>query len=88
MVSFGIGNDYPKSNLAYANKNRDWRMYAIFLSLLMADARKIGKGCTDFKFKNKDNVYPVYSATIYLCLGVFDGQNSVKTKGKNVPYSI
>jgi len=67
----GLGTTITKSNLAYANENRDWRMYADFAYTLIAKARKICTASSDFELKIDGNVYAVDSTTIDLCLSVF-----------------
>ena len=49
----GMGTGLSKSNLAYANENRDWRIFAAFANTLIAQAkilcrseeRRVGKEC-------------------------------------------
>ena len=65
----GLGSAISKSNLAYANEHRDWRIYADFAYLLIARARIACKA--DFEIEVEGNVYAVDSTTIDLCLGVF-----------------
>jgi hypothetical protein len=67
----GLGTTITKSNLAYANENRDWRMYADFAYVLIARARKICTASAEFELAIEGNVYAVDSTTIDLCLSVF-----------------
>ena len=77
----GLGTTITKSNLAYANENRDWRMYADFAYTLIAKARKICTASSDFELKIDGNVYAVDSTTIDLCLSVFWWAKFRKHKG-------
>lgn len=67
----GIKNAVPKSTLAEANENRDWRIYADFAQVLIKEARLLYK--TDNELLNEiDNMaYALDSSTIDLCLSLF-----------------
>jgi len=67
----GLGTGISKSNLAYANEKRDWRIYAEFAYLLIAKARKICVGSKEFEVVVDGKVYAIDSTTIDLCLSVF-----------------
>jgi hypothetical protein len=67
----GMGTGLSKSNLAYANENRDWRIFADFASLLIAEATSLCRNNSDVLRSIKGNVYAVDSTTIDLCLSVF-----------------
>jgi hypothetical protein len=75
----GLGTGLSKSNLAYANENRHWKIFADFAYLLIDHARKI---CTasDFDVDVAGNVYAIDSTTIDLCLNVFWWAPFRKTK--------
>ena len=77
----GLGTTITKSNLAYANENRDWRIYADFAYTLIAKARKICTASSEFELKIDGNVYAVDSTTIDLCLSVFWWAKFRKHKG-------
>lgn len=77
----GIGTGISKSNLAYANENRDWRIFAEYAYLMIAQARKICTGAKDFEVDIDGNVYAIDSTTIDLCLSVFWWAPFRKTKG-------
>lgn len=67
----GIGNSISKSNLAHANEKRDWRIFADFAYLLIAEARKNilpNEAFADFEF---NAIYGVDTTTIDLCLELF-----------------
>jgi len=67
----GIKNVVPKSTLAEANENRNWRIYADFAQVLIKEARVLYK--TDNELLNEiDNMaYALDSSTIDLCLSLF-----------------
>ena len=67
----GMGTGISKSNLAYANENRDWRIFAEYAYLLIAQARKVCTSNNDFELQIEGNVYEFDSTTIDLCLSVF-----------------
>jgi len=77
----GMGTGISKSNLAYANENRDWRIFAEYAYLLIAQARKICVNSKDFELDIDGNVYAIDSTTIDLCLSVFWWAPFRKTKG-------
>lgn len=67
----GIGNSISKSNLAYANERRDWRIFADFAYMLIAQSRNnILPDETLFTFENSA-IYAIDTTTIDLCLEVF-----------------
>ena len=66
-----MGSGISKSNLAYANEHRDWRIFADYAYILIAEARKICTSNDDFDLKIEGNVYAVDSTTVDLCLSVF-----------------
>jgi transposase len=67
----GIKNVVPKSTLAEANENRNWRIYADFAQVLIKESRELYK--TDNELLNEiDNMaYALDSSTIDLCLSLF-----------------
>jgi transposase len=67
----GMGTGLSKSNLAYANEHRDWRIFADYAYILIAQARKICTSSEEFDLKVDGNVYAVDSTTVDLCLSVF-----------------
>lgn len=64
----GFGKNVSKANLAYANNQRDYRLFEDYAYYLMEQARK--KRATDI-FQLDGNVYAFDSTTIDLCLSVF-----------------
>jgi hypothetical protein len=75
----GLGSGLSKSNLAYANENRNWQIFADFAYLLIDQARKV---CSpnNFDVDVAGNVYAIDSTTIDLCLSVFWWAPFRKTK--------
>ncbi len=67
----GMGTGISKSNLAYANEQRDWRIFADYAYILIAKARTICKAGNQFEVNIEGNVYAIDSTTIDLCLSVF-----------------
>ena len=77
----GIGNSISKSNLAYANEHRDWRIFADFAYLLIAKSRQsITPNDTHELFENH-SIYAVDTTTIDLCLNFFWWAKFRKKKG-------
>jgi hypothetical protein len=81
----GLGSGLSKSNLAYANENRDWQIFADFAYILIEHARKICTG-NDFDVDVEGKVYAIDSTTIDLCLSVFWWAPFRKTKA--AAYSV
>lgn len=67
----GFGSSISKSNLAYANEHRDWRIFADFATILIAEARSGGTNNEDLKYIGNNSVYAIDTTTIDLCLSVF-----------------
>lgn len=67
----GIRSKVAKSTLAYWNETRDWRIYADFAQVLIAEARKLYIVDNEFKLDIEGLVYAFDSTTIHLCLAVF-----------------
>ncbi len=76
----GLGTGISKSNLAYANEKRNWKIFADFAYLLIERARKICVDSSDFDLNIEGNVYAIDSTTIDLCLNVFWWAPFRKTK--------
>jgi hypothetical protein len=67
----GIGTSISKSNLAYANEKRDWRIFADFAYLTIAKSRSnILPDEELFMFEN-NTIYAIDTTTIDLCLEIF-----------------
>jgi len=77
----GMGTGLSKSNLAYANENRDWRIFADFANTLIAEAKILCRNNSDILPTIKGNVYAIDSSTVDLCLNVFWWAKFRKEKG-------
>lgn len=67
----GIGNSISKSNLAHANEKRDWRIFADFAYLLIAEARQNILPNNALSAFENNPIYAIDTTTIDLCLEVF-----------------
>ena len=77
----GIRGNVSRTNLARANENRDWRIYAEFAQRLISYARSLYKD-DDLIAINLDNtIYALDSTTIDLCLSLFPWARFRKRKG-------
>lgn len=74
----GMGRNVSKNNLAYANQNRDYRIFEEYAYYLVSEAREKRK--TNI-FDLEGNVYAFDSTTIDLCLAVFWWAKFRKRKG-------
>jgi hypothetical protein len=80
LYHMGIRGKVSRSTLAYANENRDWRIYCDFAQILIHEARQL-YGNEDFGLELEQSVYALDSSTIDLCLSVFPWARFRKTKG-------
>lgn len=75
----GIRCKVAKSTLADANEQRDWRIYADFAQVLIAQAKKLyADESLDVEWKG--NVYAIDATTIDLCLSIFPWAKFRRTK--------
>lgn len=80
LYHMGIRSHVAKSTLADANENRDWRIYADFAQILIAEARTL-YAHEDFGLELKEaSVYALDSTTIDLCLALFPWARFRRTK--------
>jgi hypothetical protein len=95
----GFGKNVSRNNLSNANEKRDWRIFADFAYVLIAEAQKLCKPTTDFKLDIEANIYAFDASIIDLCLNVFWWATYKKTKAaiklhtlidvaKNIPIFI
>ena len=77
----GIGNSISKSNLAYANEHRDWRIFADFAALLIVQSRNDASDNTKLDYVSDSSVFAIDTTTIDLCLSVFWWAKFRKHKG-------
>jgi hypothetical protein len=80
LYHLGIRARVSKSTLAYANENRDWRIYADFAQVLIHIARDLYAN-DDFGVELDETVYALDASTIDLCLSLFPWARFRKTKG-------
>lgn len=66
----GIRSPMSRSNLAYANEKRDWRIYADFAQILIQQARRL-YGEATYLPGLQQAVYAFDSSTIELCRSLF-----------------
>lgn len=80
LYHMGIRSNISRSNLAHANENRDWRIYADFAQVLIHTARELYKN-DEFCIELDQTVYALDSTTIDLCLSLFPWARFRKQKG-------
>jgi len=79
LYHMGIRGKVSRSTLAYANENRDWRIYCDFAQILIHEARQLYVN-EDFGLELEQTVYALDSSTIDLCLSVFPWARFRRTK--------
>lgn len=79
LSHLGVQRSPSRSNLAYANKHRDWRIYQATFFHLLEKVQQQWKGKRTFRFKNK--LYSLDATVIDLCLSMFDWATFRTTKG-------
>ena len=80
LYHMGIRGRISRNNLANANEVRDWRIYADFAQVLIAEARRLYRD-EDIGLELKNTVYAFDSTTIDLCLSLFPWARFRKRKG-------
>lgn len=75
----GIRGKVSRSTLAEANENRDWRIYADYAQVLIAEARRLYAE-EDFDIDLDNTVYALDASTIDLCLPLFPWAHFRTTK--------
>ena len=80
LYHMGIRSSVSRSHLAYANENRDWRIYADFAQVLIAEARELYRG-EDLGLELENTAYALDSSVIDLCLKLFPWSKFRRTKG-------
>ena len=81
LYHMGILGNPSRNNLAKANQNRDWQIYAEFAQVLISHARKLYRDENPFTIELDNTVYALDSSTIDLCLSLFPWAKFRKTKG-------
>jgi len=77
----GIKGHVSRTNLAHANRKRDWRIYDEFAQVLISQARKLYQDDPEFIVDLDDIIYALDSTTIDLCLSIFPWAKFQKHKG-------
>jgi len=80
LYHMGIRSKVSRNTLAYANENRDWRIYADFAQILIHIARDLYFD-ENFGIELDNTVYALDSTTVDLCLSLFPWARFRKTKG-------
>ena len=80
LYHMGLRSQVSRSNLAYANAKRDWRIYAEFAQILIHDARDLYRD-DEFGIELDETIYALDSTTIDLCLSLFPWARFRKQKG-------
>jgi hypothetical protein len=68
-----------RNTLAHANEHRDWRIYADFAQILVAQARSLHAG-DEFAVSLQETVFALDSTVIDLCLSLFPSAPHERTK--------
>lgn len=66
----GLGTSISKSNLAHANEQRDWRIFADFAQELILEARLIANSSEELNFLKEYAAYAIDTTKIDLCLSI------------------
>ncbi len=80
LYHMGIRGKVSRNTLAHANQIRDWRIYADFAQILIAQARKL-YAHEDFGIELAQAVYAFDATTIDLCLSIFPWAKFRQRKG-------
>jgi len=80
LYHMGIRSKVSRNNLAHANERRDWRIYADFAHVLIAEARTLYRD-EDIGLDLQNTIYAFDSTTIDLCLSLFPWAFFRKRKG-------
>jgi hypothetical protein len=79
LSHLGVTRSPSRSNLAYANEHRDWRIYQDTFFHLLETVQQKWRGKRKFRFKNK--LFSLDATIIDLCLSLFDWAKFRTTKG-------
>ena len=77
--AMGIRGNITRTNLAYANEHRDWRVYEALGQILIRKARHLHIGDSN-GLDLEEMVYAVDASTIDLCLSIFPWAHFRSTK--------
>lgn len=81
LYHMGIKGHVSRTNLANANRKRDWRIYAEFAQVLISHARKLYHDDPEFTVDLDNTIYALDATTIDLCLSLFPWAKFRKHKG-------
>ena len=81
LYHMGIKGHVSRTNLANANRKRDWRIYAEFAQVLISNARKLYHDDPEFIVDLDNTIYALDATTIDLCLSLFPWAKFRKSKG-------
>lgn len=79
LYHMGIRGKVSRNTLANANQVRNWRIYADFAQVLIAEARRLYLH-DDFGLMLEETVYALDSSIIDLCLSIFPWAHFRRTK--------
>jgi len=79
LYAMGIRGNITRTNLAYANKHRDWKVYEALGHVLIRKARRLYAGDSN-NLDLDEIVYAVDASTIDLCLSMFPWAKFRSTK--------
>ncbi len=80
LYHMGFRGNVSRNTLAHANQIRDWRIYADFAQILIAQARSL-YAHEDFGVELEQTVYAFDATTIDLCLSLFPWAHFRQRKG-------
>ena len=80
LYHMGFRGNIARNTLAHANLVRDWRIYADFAQILIAQARELYAN-EDLGLELKQTVYAFDATTIDLCLSLFSWAQFRQRKG-------
>lgn len=79
LYHMGIRGSVSRSTIAEANETRDWRIYADFAQVLIAQARSLYAG-ESLGFELEQTAYALDSTVVDLCLSLFPWTKFRRTK--------
>jgi len=79
FYAMGLRGNVTRTNLAYANERRDWRVYADLAQVLIRRARRLHSD-DDHGLDVDEMVYALDATTIDLCLAMFPWADFRQTK--------
>jgi hypothetical protein len=79
LYAMGVRGNITRTNLAYANKHRNWRVYEALAQILIRKARLLYANDSN-ELEIEEIVYAVDASTIDLCLSMFPWASFKTTK--------